>query len=70
MSKIFIVYGAIMIILGIVTWIATYKYILPIGSVFLIIGGLYVIFHYSHRTGASAPTYGKINEVNRNEKNK
>lgn len=58
------VYGAGMIILGIVTWIVTYKYVLPIGSVFLIIGGLYVIIHNNHKAGASAPAYEKIKEVN------
>ncbi len=37
-------YGIIMIILGIATMIATYKYVIPIGSISLIGGGLILIF--------------------------
>lgn len=37
-------YGILFIILGIITFIFTYKYIFPLGSIFLIISGLYIIF--------------------------
>lgn len=39
-----ILYGVLMIILGIVSAIVTYKYVIPIGSVFLIGSGLALIF--------------------------
>ncbi len=39
-----ILYGTIMIVLGIVSMIVTYKYVVPIGSMLLIIVGLALIF--------------------------
>ncbi len=39
-----IYYGALMIILGIVTAIVTYKYVFPIGSIVLIGSGLFLIY--------------------------
>lgn len=39
-----ILYGITMIILGIVSAVVTYKYVIPIGSIFLIGGGLALIF--------------------------
>lgn len=36
-------YGILMIILGIITFIVTYKYVIPTGSIFLIMSGLFVI---------------------------
>lgn len=39
-----ILYGITMIILGIVSAIVTYKYVIPIGSIFLIGSGLALIF--------------------------
>lgn len=38
------IYGIIFVILGIISWIYTYKYVLPIGSIFLIISGIIFIF--------------------------
>ena len=37
-------YGIIMIVLGIVSAIVTYRYVFPIGSIFFIGGGLALIF--------------------------
>lgn len=37
-------YGILMIILGIITWIVTYRYVVPTGSMFLIGSGLFLIF--------------------------
>lgn len=39
----FTVYGILMIILGVITWIVTYKYVMPIGSIFLIGSGLLLL---------------------------
>jgi len=42
-SKLNLVVGSLMIILGIITWIITYKYVIPIGSTVLIICGIFLI---------------------------
>lgn len=39
----FIFYGILMIILGIITFIVTYKYVIPTGSIFLVMSGVFVI---------------------------
>jgi len=39
-----ILYGTLLIIIGIIAAIVTYKYVVPIGSIFLIGSGLALIF--------------------------
>lgn len=39
----FTVYGILMIVLGIITFIVTYKYVLPTGSIFLVMSGIFLI---------------------------
>lgn len=39
----FTYYGILMIILGIITFIVTYKYVIPTGSIFLVISGVFLI---------------------------
>jgi uncharacterized membrane protein HdeD (DUF308 family) len=39
----FTYYGILMIILGIITFIVTYKHVIPTGSVFLVISGVFLI---------------------------
>jgi len=40
----FTLYGILMIILGIITFIVTYKHVFPIGSIFLVMSGVFVLF--------------------------
>lgn len=37
------IYGILLIILGIATWVCTYKYVVPIGSIISILIGIFVI---------------------------
>lgn len=39
----FTLYGILMIILGIITFIVTYKRVFPIGSIFLVMSGVFLI---------------------------
>ena len=39
----FTYYGILMIILGIITFIVTYKHVFPTGSIFLVISGVFLI---------------------------
>ncbi len=39
----FTYYGILMIILGIITFIVTYKHVFPTGSIFLVMSGVFVI---------------------------
>lgn len=48
-SKLNLVLGSLMIILGIITWIITYKYVIPIGSTILIICGIFLILTRNRR---------------------
>ncbi len=43
-SKFRMLWGSMMIILGIIIGVFTYKYILPIGSIYMIVSGLILIF--------------------------
>ncbi len=43
-SKFRILWGTMMIILGVITGVFTYKYVLPIGSIYMIVSGLILIF--------------------------
>lgn len=40
----FTLYGILMIILGIITFIVTYKHVFPTGSIYLVVSGFFVIF--------------------------
>lgn len=40
----FTLYGILMIILGIITFIVTYKRVFPIGSIFLVMSGIFILF--------------------------
>lgn len=44
LQKSFRLYGILFIILGIITLISTYKYIFPIGSILLILSGIFMIY--------------------------
>lgn len=39
----FTYYGILMIILGIITFIVSYKHVFPIGSIFLVMSGVFMI---------------------------
>lgn len=39
----FTLYGILMIILGIITFIVTYKYVIPTGSIFRVMSGVFLI---------------------------
>lgn len=43
LPPIFTLYGILMIILGIITFIVTYKYVIPTGSIFLVMSGVFLI---------------------------
>jgi uncharacterized membrane protein len=43
-TKLRVVYGTFLIILGIVTALVTYKYIFPMGSIISVLSGLVLIF--------------------------
>lgn len=38
-----VIMGIVMILLGIITFITTYKYVIPSGSIFLIFAGIFLI---------------------------
>lgn len=40
----FTLYGILMIILGIITFVVTYKHIFPTGSIYLVMSGVFVLF--------------------------
>ncbi len=40
----FTFYGILMIILGIITFIVTYKHVIPTGSIFLVMSGVFILF--------------------------
>lgn len=44
----FAFYGILMIILGIITWIITFGYVVPTGSIFLIGSGIFVLCARKH----------------------
>lgn len=39
----FTLYGILMIILGIITFIVTYKHVFPTGSIYLVMSGIFLI---------------------------
>lgn len=39
----FTYYGILIIILGLITFIVTYKYVFPTGSIFLVMSGVFLI---------------------------
>lgn len=55
-------YGIFLIILGIVVAIVTYKYVIPIGSIFLIGSGLILIFWKRWNYMISCIILGNINK--------
>ena len=56
LPPIFTVYGILMIILGIITFIVTCKHVIQTGSIFLVMSGIFLIFmrRYGRNKGRQA----------------
>lgn len=56
LPPIFTVYGILMIILGIITFIVTCKHVIQTGSIFLVIGGVFILLmrRYGRNKGRQA----------------
>lgn len=48
LPPIFTVYGILMIALGVITFVITYKHVIPIGSFFLVMSGVFILIMRRH----------------------